>query len=134
MVWRGTVLPQSAAFCGSPPRCAGALARPLSPESAALYWRSGALYCRKPPLSQYCLSSTACLRWPVVARGPSATSPPRCNGGQKATVLPQSAALLRRPARHSTAAVRLALLAGSARLFCRSPPHFITPAQHLAAL
>ena len=51
-VWRGTVLPQSAAFCGSPPRSAGALARPLSPESAAFYWRSGALYCRNPPLSQ----------------------------------------------------------------------------------
>ena len=45
-VWRGTVLPQSAAFCGSPPRSTGALPRPLSPESAALYWRTGALYCR----------------------------------------------------------------------------------------
>jgi hypothetical protein len=52
MFWRGTVLPQSAAFCGSPPRSTGALARPLLPESAALYWRSRALYCRKPPLSQ----------------------------------------------------------------------------------
>ena len=118
IVWRGTVLPQSAAFCGSPPRSAGALARPLSPESAAFYWRSGALYCRNPPLSRYCLP----------ARQTTSTKRPKryisaaldCNGGQKATVLPQSAALLWRPTRLSTAPLRLALQAGWARLFCRN--------------